>query len=184
MDRKRELLDQLRSYVPADVTESRHRESLVALVAGQGEPFSRGEFEPGHVTASCFIIDGRGSHLLLHHHKRLGRWLQMGGHVDDGETVLQAALREGAEESGLPDLTLLATRFIDLDVHPIPAGRGEPPHRHFDVRYVARTLEPESMHIDPEESSDLAWVDLRRAAEMMNEAGSARVLRKIERLYA
>ena len=184
MDRKKDLLDQLRSYVPDDVTESRHREQLVTLLSGDGEPFSRGGFEPGHVTASCFIIDDTRTRVLLHHHKRLGRWLQMGGHVDEGESVMDAALREAGEESGLSDLTLLSPRFVDLDVHPIPAGRGEPPHNHFDVRFVARTLTPDAISIAREESEDLAWVDLKRAADLMNEPASTRMLRKIERLFA
>ena len=106
----------------------------------------------------------------------------MGGHVEGGEDPREAALREGREESGLTDLELLRDVVVDLDVHAIPAGRGEPDHYHFDVRYVARTRAPQAIAIDEAESNDLAWIPLERAELLMNEAASSRVIRKLEHL--
>ncbi len=175
------LLQQLHDYRPADALETRHWRSIVDLVTNCAAPFSRRTFDPGHITASCFIVD-HDARLLLHHHKRLGRWLQMGGHLDEGETPVAAALREGREESGLADLELLSDAILDLEVHPIPAGKGEPEHHHFDVRFVARTAAPASIALDASESNDLAWFSFRRAVTLMNEDASARAIRKIERL--
>jgi len=154
---------------------------MLELLERGDEAFSRGHFGPGHFTASCYIIDGEGR-LLLHHHRRLDRWLQMGGHVEAEESTELAALREAREESGLADLVDAGRGIFDLDIHPIPAGKGEPDHAHFDVRYLARTEQPEAAVADFAESNDLAWVTLERAAELMPGADSARVLRKIERL--
>ena len=173
-----QLLAQLRGYEPADDAERGHRQAMLDLLAAAPDPFPRTHFAPGHFTASCYIVDADGR-LLLHHHRRLGRWLQMGGHLEGVETPQAAALREGSEESGLTDLEPLG--LIDLDVHTIPAGRGEPDHDHFDVRYLARTFRPEAVTIDPAESNDLAWVTLDRAAALMPGAESHRALRKIER---
>ena len=64
-------------------------------------------------------------------------------------------------------------------VHVIPAAKGEPEHRHFDVRYVARTATPDAVVIDRAESNDVAWVPLERAEALMNEAASSRVIQKI-----
>jgi ADP-ribose pyrophosphatase YjhB (NUDIX family) len=94
-----------------------------------------------------------------------------------------AALREGQEESGLRDLADAAGGVFDLDIHPIPAAKGEPEHAHFDIRYLARTAEPEAAVIDRAESKALAWVTLDRAAELMPGPESLRVIRKIERLW-
>jgi 8-oxo-dGTP pyrophosphatase MutT (NUDIX family) len=173
--RRAHLLDQLGRYRPVDAFEVRHHAAIVALMADEGA-FDRTHFAPGHVTASCFIVDG--DRLLLHHHRRLNRWLQMGGHVEADEHPEAAALREGAEESGLRDLRLEQGIF-DLDVHLIPAAKGEPEHRHFDVRYVARTATPHAVAIDRNESNELAWVPLADAVAMMNEAASSRVIQKI-----
>jgi 8-oxo-dGTP pyrophosphatase MutT (NUDIX family) len=179
MTRDQQLLEQLRTYDPADAVEAEHRRAMVDLLQSAREPFSRGHFAPGHFTASCFIVDDRGR-LLLHHHRRLNRWLQMGGHVENQETTVTAALREAAEESGLHDLLPAEGGFFDLDVHVIPAGRGEPEHRHFDVRYAARTKEPDAITLDRTESTELAWVSLDQAADLMPGPESLRVFRKIE----
>jgi len=174
------FLEQLRSYEPVDRLEAAHRAAMLDLFYSP-EAFSRTHFIPGHFTASCFIIDGAGR-LLLHHHRRLDRWLQMGGHVEDGETPEAAALREGAEESGLRDLTLVDGTIFDLDIHTIPAVNDDPEHDHFDVRYLARTSNPEGIAVADAESKGLEWVDLARAAVLMSGEESQRVIHKIERL--
>jgi 8-oxo-dGTP pyrophosphatase MutT (NUDIX family) len=172
-----DLLAQLERYRPADALEARHHAAIVDLVSKAEGAFDRGHFVPGHITASCFIV--AGDSLLLHHHRRLGRWLQMGGHVELDEDPRDAALREGSEESGLRDLALAVDGIFDLDVHVIPAAKGEPEHRHFDVRYIARTASPGAVVIDRAESNDVAWVPLERAEALMNEAASSRVIQKI-----
>ncbi len=169
------------AYKPADELEAVHRQSLLDLLRTAAEPYSRTHFVPGHVTASCFILD-LGGRLLLHHHRRLNRWLQMGGHLEPGEQPLDAAFREATEESGLSNLRLFVDGIADVDVHLIPAARGEPEHRHFDVRYIAQTASPDSIAIDAKESHELMWFDLDRAALLMDEEASTRVIRKIRRL--
>lgn len=181
MERQSALLDELRMYRPADAAEAQHCSRVVDLLTGSRSPFSRSSFQPGHITASCYIVDEQGR-LLLHHHRRLDRWLQMGGHVESNEWPRDAALREGCEESGLRDLELVGG-IIDVDVHPIPAGKGEPDHAHFDVRYLARTRDPRSIAIDRAESNELAWVTLEAAHGLMGTSESWRVIRKIETLW-
>jgi len=175
--RRLQLLAQLERYRPADALEARHHAAIVELVGGTERAFDRDHFAPGHITASCFIV--ADDKLLLHHHRRLDRWLQMGGHVELDEHPEAAALREGREESGLDDLALIEDGIFDLDVHVIPPAKGEPEHRHFDVRYVARTASPGAVVIDRAESNDVAWVPLDRAEALMNEAASSRVIQKI-----
>lgn len=180
MTRNDALLMQLRTYEPCDPVEAEHLRRMVTLLEAP-DAFSRGHFSPGHFTASCYIIDA-AARLLLHHHRRLDRWLQMGGHIEADEPPHVAALREGAEESGLDDLELVVDGILDLDIHPIPAGKGEPDHEHFDVRYLATTRSADTIRMDEGESKELAWIPLDRAILLMHGAESARVIRKIERV--
>lgn len=182
MEPRVELLEELRAYRAADAREAQHQRDILDLLSYGVEPLSRNQFIPGHVTASCFIVDPASKRLLLHHHKRLDRWLQMGGHIESGESARAAALREAAEESGLGDLELVVAEVIDIDVHSIPAAGPDPDHEHFDVRYVARTMRPESIKLSAAESNELAWVDLDRAVLLMNEEASRRAIMKIRKL--
>ncbi len=93
----------------------------------------------GHITGSAWVLSPDGSSVLLIHHKKLDRWLQPGGHVDEtDQTVADTALREVMEECGLSNLTLAAPVIFDVDVHEIPARGHEPTHFHYDLRFAFR----------------------------------------------
>ncbi|MCB0217422.1 MAG: NUDIX domain-containing protein [Caldilineae bacterium] len=137
--RRADLARALADFRPADAAELRHRQAMLQLLACPGDVFSRRHHQPGHFTASAFVLDARGERLLLIHHAKLGRWLQPGGHVDpDDADLAAAARRELAEEAGLTRVDAIGSGPFDLDVHAIPALNAEPAHLHFDVRYLFR----------------------------------------------
>lgn len=110
----------------------------------------------GHLTGSALVVDRDRQRIVLLHHRKLGRWLQPGGHADGDGDLAGVALREAAEETGLEDLVVV-TPAIDIDIHPIPARGDDPPHLHLDLRFVvlsASGAEPVVNH----ESNDVRWV--------------------------
>ena len=111
---------------------------MLALVCDALDPFDRGHYAPGHVTASAFVVDRARAEVLLILHGKLNRWLQPGGHIDPTDAdVLESALREVREETGLEVLAAHGGgELLDVDVHEIPARRDQPAHEHFDVRFV------------------------------------------------
>ena len=100
-------------------------------------------------------MDIAGDRVVLTHHRKLGRWLQPGGHSDGDPDTLAVALREAREESGL-DVRALDDAIFDIDVHRIPARSCEPAHFHFDVRFLIQA-EHDRFRVS-EESDALAWV--------------------------
>ncbi len=178
------LSEALRRHAPGDSQERRDKDAILRLVETEPACFSRNTFTPGHVTGSAFVVCPTTGLVLLHHHRRLDAWLQLGGHDEDEHDPRATALREAAEESGLQDLALLSDDILDLDVHDIPAGKGEPAHRHHDVRYALVTSTPDSLKRDARESIDLRWFPLGEAAEKMNEPGGRRALARIAALLA
>jgi 8-oxo-dGTP pyrophosphatase MutT (NUDIX family) len=113
----------------------------------------------GHVTASALVVDA-DRRLLLCLHRRLGKWMQLGGHCEPGDaTLAAAALREAAEESGIAGLEI-DPEPIDVDVHDVRCatadGRAAGPSVHFDVRFLVRCAAGRTERISAE-SSALAW---------------------------
>ncbi len=135
----------------------------------------------GHITGSAWIIDTERRHALLTHHRKLDRWLQLGGHSDGEPNTLEVALREAREESGLERVTPVTEAIFDVDVHLIPARGDEPEHHHYDIRFLLEADRDTPLVIS-EESNDLAWVPLDEIAQRVSDASILRMLRKTREL--
>lgn len=132
----------LRELVPADPRERQFVEDMRGLLAEQS-CFDRDHYIPGHFTASAFVLAPTADALLLIHHRKLGRWLQPGGHFEaDDPGALEAALREVTEETGVHALRRVGTGLLDADIHDIPPHKEIPSHRHFDLRFLFQALDP------------------------------------------
>lgn len=131
-------------------------------VAGEGNAYVR-ERLAGHFTASCWLVDMAGQRVLLTHHRKLDRWLQLGGHADGERDLREVALKEAEEESGLSGLRIEGPLF-DLDRHWIPEHKGVPGHWHYDARYIVRASAGED-YVVSDESHALAWRDIAEVAD-------------------
>lgn len=166
---------------------------MLELIAAPGDVLGRSHHVPGHFTASAFVLSPDATALLLIFHRRLGHWLQPGGHLEAGDaSVVAAARREVREESGLVALDDLAIgvggagaeaecpgdgALLDLDVHPIPAHAAEPAHEHFDVRVLLRAR---SAALAPGvEVGGACWVPLAEMAAAMTDESVRRVAAKL-----
>ena len=170
------LLDQLSDYQAAHTGEAETVERFIRFVASQPECFER-SLAIGHITGSAWIVTPDGSEVLLTHHRKLDRWLQLGGHADGDPDVVAVALKEAREESGLEDFELVGDGIFDLDIHPIPARKNEPEHLHYDVRYVFRATGQTDFTVS-EESHDLRWVPIDEVQTLTTEESMLRMVRK------
>ena len=175
--------EELSSYRTADQTEAAYVARMLELSRANAA-CERAHFAPGHFTASAFVLSPDKRDVILIHHKKLGIWVQPGGHVEatDAE-LLSAARREVAEEVGLGELDLLpgepsASALFDVDIHTIPARKTEPAHEHFDVRFafVARTRD----FARTEEVADVRWVPLGEVARVTSDASVLRAVQKLQ----
>jgi 8-oxo-dGTP pyrophosphatase MutT (NUDIX family) len=132
----------------------------------------------GHFTGSAWVVSGDGGRALLMHHRKLGRWLQPGGHADGDGDLASVALREAEEETGLRGLRVEGGVF-DLDRHRIPARGAEPEHWHYDVRFVVRAGADEAFIVNAE-SHALAW---RPVAEIAADASVDESVRRMARKW-
>lgn len=170
---RQSLLDALDGYRRRYPDEAATIELFVALLAEDGNPYVRQRMA-GHLTASAWLVDRAGARILLTHHRKLGLWLQLGGHADGDDDLVAVALREAQEESGLRDLSI-EPAIYDLDRHWIPEHRGVPAHWHYDVRYVVRAGSDEAFVVS-DESHALAW---RAITDVHDDSGADASLRRM-----
>jgi 8-oxo-dGTP pyrophosphatase MutT (NUDIX family) len=139
---RRPLLELLARYAERHPEEEACVARVRALALSRPDCFLRSCL-PGHVTGSAWILSPDHGRFLLTNHRKLDRWLQLGGHADGETRVAAVALREAEEESGQCPFAFLAVPDpsgapppVDVDVHAIPARGDEPAHDHHDVRFV------------------------------------------------
>lgn len=170
--RRTDFREAIAAYGPESPGEETVRARFLAFL-DRPDPFHRGDPE-GHVTASAIVTLPSGDGFLLVSHRKLGGWLQPGGHVEpDDRSVFAAAVREVREETGLDRLDApLGDSILDLDVHPIPALGSEPAHVHYDVRFLL-TSEDGGVLAD-----GAAWFPLDAVTRVDRDGSLERAVRK------
>ena len=165
------LLDGYESRYPGeDIARFR------SFVLRQPRCFERDCWDDGHVTGSAVILDDAGTSMLMTHHAKLGRWLQLGGHADGETDPLAVACREAKEESGLA-VSPVQEEILDLDIHAIPTRGSDPAHFHYDVRFLLRIERPGPLRVT-DESLALKWVPLDGVEAVTTEESILRMVAK------
>lgn len=172
---RQELLAALDRYLLRFPDEETVVRVMMDFVGREAGCFERSTTE-GHITGSAWLVDPSGTRTLLTHHRKLGRWLQVGGHADGDGRVQEVARREAIEESGIVDLDAIGMEIFDVDIHTIPARRDEPEHLHYDVRYAFRARH--DRHVVSAESLDLAWVPIDELHVVTTEPSILRMAEK------
>lgn len=132
----------------------------------------------GHFTASAWLLDNTKTKALLMHHAKLDRWFQLGGHCDGNHDVLQVAIKEAHEESGiLGGIVPLSNNIFDLDMHLIPQIKSELPHYHFDIRFLLQAQGNNNIKLN-HESKDLKWFSAKQDLLPTNDLAVVRMFKK------
>lgn len=175
------LLSYLKDYETRFPEESAVVARFEALAREHPRCFER-DCWAGHITGSAWLVDSTRQRVLLTHHKKLDKWLQLGGHSDGDSDPLRVASREAQEESGLA-VDRVVPWVFDLDVHEIPARKSDPAHYHFDVRFALVAVGGEAFQVS-DESHALAWVQVDQLAQYTSETSMVRMADKHFRLLA
>jgi 8-oxo-dGTP pyrophosphatase MutT (NUDIX family) len=157
--------------------EEKSRELILALLEQTEAPFSRYQFQPGHITCTALVLHPDGRRALLVHHHRLHRWLLPGGHVEESDSGLSAAARrEAVEETAVRIASGSSTCLVGMDVPGIPARKAEPFHLHHDLIFA---LDAESSEIAcTEEAPEVAWCRMEESERYAIPASIIRAFRR------
>ena len=161
---------------PLDAHEAEMTAHTIRFVENHDDCLLRSQLS-GHLTGSAWIVDPSRTRTLLTHHRKLDKWLQLGGHADGDPDLLAVALREAREESGLQRVHAVTPAIFDLDRHWIPERRTEPAHWHYDLRFMIEADPAEPLTVTSE-SKDLAWIAVADVTQLNSEESMARMVRK------
>mgnify|MGYP001597878406 CR=1 FL=1 len=159
-----------------DAHEAKMIETTLSFVEAEPACAER-SLAVGHLTGSAWIVNAARTHTLLTHHRKLDKWLQLGGHADGDLNLARVAWREAEEESGLTRLQAVDESLFDVDRHLIPARKSDPEHWHFDLRFMIEA-DPDEPLVISDESNDLAWIEIARMADYNPEESMMRMARK------
>jgi 8-oxo-dGTP pyrophosphatase MutT (NUDIX family) len=183
---RRPLLEMLAAYRATFPHEMAVVDRICSLVEEHRDCFER-TCRPGHITGAAWILSADRRQCLLTHHRKLDRWLQLGGHADGQFRVEEVALREAREESGVTAFDIVPIDGVlmpfDLDVHQIPArydpeGRLlEDAHEHHDIRFLMVARAGQQICAS-DESHEIGWFTPEEVARLTNEVSVLRMLRK------
>lgn len=153
---RQQTLRLLQEYHPQDSDELFIKEQMIAFIEAQPSCFER-SLAQGHITASAWLVSEDFSKALLLHHAKLDKWMQAGGHCDGNPNVLEVAIKEALEESGLPLIEPVSEKIFDIDIHFIPERVKEAAHHHYDIRFLLRAIGSDLCQKN-HESKALLWI--------------------------
>jgi len=185
--KRRLLLDALRNYLSEYPEERASVTEIINFIQGNPDCFERTNLY-GHITGSAWLLNQTQDKVLLTHHKKLNKWLQLGGHSDGDGDTRNVALREATEESGITGITFISPNIFDVDVHIIPANpiKHTPQHYHFDIRFLL--CAPHENFIVSEESFALKWASLADLENMKTTGkiadGMLRMIKKWQKILS
>ena len=175
------LLSLLEFYHRKHRTEIQVKKLIAALKDDQ-YCFDRTNYS-GHFTASAWILNKNRDKALMTHHKKLNMWLQLGGHADENTDLLNVAQKEVFEESGIEKIRLLDDRIFDVDIHLVHKFNDQPPHKHFDIRFIFEANENNQEISINHESYNVLWIKLDKIKNYNSELSIRRMIEKTKKYF-
>lgn len=166
------LKKQIAEFVPLCEQEKNDKEIMEKALACFPDILTR-ENKTAHFTASAWIKSETGNKVLMLYHNIFQSWSWTGGHADGDENLLQVALREAAEETGIKNVRVVSPEIFSLEILTVDGhekrGNYIPSHLHYNVTYLLEASEKETLRIKPDENSGVQWIAVEELEKKVTE---------------
>lgn len=181
MEGQADLLQSLREYIPSCEQEASDRKIMISCLESCGRTCFFRDSYLYHFTASSWIVNRERTKTLLVYHNIYDSWSWTGGHADGEENLLETAVREAKEETGIEHLRPVSGEIFSIEIITVDGhekhGEYVPSHVHFNVTYLMEADENDELQVKKDENSAVGWFDMDRIGEISTEKWM------IERIY-
>ena len=178
------LREQISHYIPYTTQEAKEQEVILQYMDTFDNLLIR-ENEFAHFTASAWIVNSERTKVLMAYHNIYQSWSWIGGHADGNANLLEVALKETTEETGLLHISPLANTIYSLEILGVPSHmkKGFPiaTHLHLNVTYLIEANENEQTRVNQDENSAIKWMKLEEAVEACTEPEMKIVYEKLNK---
>ena len=165
-------IQDIKKYIPVNEQESKDKEIIIDFINKNKDVLTR-ENEVAHLTSSGFIVNKNRDKVLMIHHNIYNSWGWTGGHADGDSDLLEVAIKEAKEETGITNVRPIIDDICCIDILTVKGhikkGKYVAPHLHLSVAYVLEADEAEEVKVKEDENSGVKWVDIDRVLELTDE---------------
>ena len=176
------LRDEILKFKPWDEQEDKEKELIIKYIDTFDDIYTR-ENEMAHLTASCWIVNKEKTKVLMVYHNIYKAWSWVGGHADGEINLLQVALRETTEETGIRNVVPLLNDIFSLEIIGVDGhfkhGKYVGTHLHINITYLLEADESEPLIIKPDENSGVRWIELDEAVNSCPEPHMKKIYSKL-----
>lgn len=174
------LIQAIQHYQPYNEQEENDRRVMLKLLETQPDILDRSN-QVAHFSASAWVLNQNHTKILMIYHNIYHSWSWTGGHADGEANLLQVAIREAQEETGVQNIKVLSEDIFSLEILTVDGhekrGKYVPSHLHLNVTYLLEADEEEVLRIKPDENSGVKWFTPDKALKACSEPWM------IERVY-
>src|SRR6056297_3039311 len=166
-------ISQINQFQPQIDSEKSDKQIILDYIKLVGDDILYRKSQLAHITSSGFILNQSMTKTLMVHHNIYQTWAWTGGHADGDRGLLEIAIKEAHEETGVANLFPLTNEMVSLDILTVKGyvkrGAYVSTHLHLSAAYVLIGDETDDLTIQPDENSDVAWIDIQKMGLMSNE---------------
>lgn len=175
-------IEAIKNYNPFNEQEANDRK-LILKSANQFDNILTRDNELLHMTSSGFIVNKNRDKILMVHHNIYNSWAWTGGHADGEEDLLQVAIKEAEEETGVKEIRPIISDIFALDIMPVQAhmkrGKFVSAHLHLNAAYLLEGDENEVLVVKTDENSGVKWIPINEVNLYSNEPHMHKIYNKI-----
>ena len=155
--------DAFKSYQPINEQELMDQKLIIDFIDRNPDALDRTNL-CAHVTSSAFVVNQDMTKILFAYHKIYDSWAWVGGHADGNPDLLEVAIKEAIEETGVSKVDAFSRNIFTLDViqvtNHIKHGKYVPDHLHLNASFLLIADENDELSINHAENTGVKWFDI------------------------